>query len=84
MKWILILNKISLSLAIFFTIISLVLSFISLSVSNWLQYDFNGYPIKLGLWNICTSPLTYFSKFSCTSWTAYQMETPGKKKSDNY
>jgi len=80
MIWVSILSKISLSLAIFLAINSLVFSFICFSVPEWLQYDSNGFPIKLGLWDVCTSPITYFSKFSCISWKNYQLETPGKNK----
>ena len=78
MKWTIVLSKISLSLAIMLESCCLVFTFICFSVPDWLQYDLNGYPVKLGLWDVCTSPLTYFSKFSCTSWKNYQLETPGK------
>ena len=70
---------IPLSLAVILAINSFVLSWICLSVPDWLQYNSNGYPVKIGLWNVCIGPISFFSNYECTSWLKYPTKTPGKQ-----
>ena len=77
MSWFFTISNVSLYFALIANFNSLVFSLICFSVPDWLQYNSNGYPVKLGLWEICYSPISYFSKSSCYSWSNYQLETPG-------
>ena len=70
-------SKISLVFAVVLILNSLVFSLICFSVPDWLQYNYNGYPVKIGLWKICFGPITYFGRYSCNYWTHSQLETPG-------
>ena len=63
-------SKISLTLALVLTIITLVLTWVGLIVPDWLIFtSIDGIQIKFGLWSECKKVNNFNTQFNCQFWT---------------